>query len=102
MIEPKNVKPLRDHLLVKVDKPPKEKRTQSGLILNVSTSKPECKGEVIAVGQGRYLNNGNLLPISIEVGNTVLFYDYAGVIIDEDATAIYLLIKENDVFAILK
>lgn len=96
------IKPTRDHLLVKIEKQPKEQKSKSGLIITTVSKKPECKGEVVAVGTGRYLNTGELLPISVEVGNTVLFYDYAGVIIGEDNTATYLLIKENDIFAILK
>lgn len=96
------VKPTRDHILVKVEKPPKVQTSKSGIILNTSTKRPECKGEVLAVGTGRYLNNGEHLPIHIDVGNTVLFYDYAGVIIEDTETATYMLLKENDVLAILK
>lgn len=98
----KKIKPTRDHLLVKVQKPPKIQETKSGLILSTSTQKPECKGEVIAVGTGRYLNNGKHLPIHIDVGNTVLFYAYAGVIIEDSETTLYMLLKENDVLAIIK
>ena len=58
-------------------------------------------GEVIAVGDGRVLNNGEVLPFSVKVGEKVLYNKYAGseVILDTEK---YLIIKETDILAIVK
>ena len=58
-------------------------------------------GEVIAVGEGRTLNNGTVLPLSIKAGQQVIYNKYAGtqVMSGEDK---YLIVKESDILAIVK
>ena len=67
-----NFKPLGDRVLVKPESV--EQKSKGGLILNDSISRGQkIEGEVIAVGTGLYSQNGNLIPMSVKVGDKVLF-----------------------------
>jgi len=94
-----NYKPLNDHVLIK---PIEEDETsKAGIILpdTVDKEKPE-KGEIIAVGQGKILDNGQRAPMSVSVGQKVLFKKYAP---DEmPGEADLLMIKEEDIMAVIE
>ena len=82
----------------------REQKTASGLILMVNKTEQNSRKDianVVAVGEGRRLNNGQLLPMSVKAGDKVLFNKYAGteVAIEED---VYLIITECDVLAVIK
>src|SRR3989338_773522 len=92
--------PLHDKVIVKaLDK---EKMTSSGIVLpdTVDKERPE-QGEVVAVGPGKLLDNGARSPLSVKVGQKVLFTKYAPneVKVDEQE---YLVISESDVLAIIE
>jgi len=93
-----NIKPLRDQILLK----PIEKKTKSGIVIpdTVEKEKPE-QGEVIAVGSGKITEDGKIIPLSVKVGDKVLFTKYGPteVKIDEEE---YLVVKEEDILAILE
>lgn len=97
--------PVRDHLLIEVENPKKESATKSGIILKTETVQKQTIAKVLAVGEGRMLEDGRILPCSINVGDKVLFYDYAGVVVypkNQEADKSYLIIKQNDIIAIVK
>lgn len=97
------IMPSRDHVLVVIEVPKTgEVKTKSGIVLHSTKQKPQCIGTVEAVGTGRILNNGSHVPMSVEVGNKVLFYDYVGTIVEQTNDVIRLLIKENDIMAIIE
>lgn len=82
----------------------KELKTASGIVLPNTQTEQQLRKDianVIAVGEGRRLNNGQLLPMTVQAGNKVLYNKYAGteVVIEE---VVYLIIKESDVLAIIK
>ena len=95
-----NLKPLSDHLIVKPIE--EDIATKSGIVLpdTVDKEKPE-QGEVVAVGQGRVLDNGNRLPVSVKVGQKVLFKKYSPDEIKIDGEN-YLVLSESDVMAIVE
>lgn len=98
------LQPIGDNLVIKVKDKEKEEVTKSGLILlnqGTQQSLRQDIGEVIALGDGRTLNNGEVLPFKVKKGEKVLYNKYAGteVIIDTDK---YLIIKETDILAIVK
>lgn len=98
------LQPIGDNLVIKIKDKEKEEVTKSGLILlnqGTQQSLRQDIGEVIAIGEGRVLNNGDVLPFSVKIGEKVLYNKYAGseVIIDTDK---YLIIKETDILAIVK
>lgn len=99
------LQPTGDNIVLLLPKPEakKEEKTSAGIILPNKTEQNSRKdiADVVAVGEGRRLNNGELLPTSVKAGDKVLFNKYAGteVMIEEN---IYLIIKECDVLAIIK
>ena len=95
-----NLKPLNDHLIVKPIQ--EDKTTKSGIVLpeTVDKEKPE-QGEVMAVGPGRVLDNGNRLSMSVKVGNKVLFKKYSPDEIKMNGEDL-LVLSESDVIAIVE
>lgn len=95
-----NLKPLHDNVVVKPLLA--EETTKAGIVLpdTADKEKPE-KGEVLAVGLGKRLENGQLSPMSVKVGDRVMFKKYSPdeIKIDEQE---YLLIGENDILAVLE
>lgn len=94
------LKPLHDNLVLKPISV--EETTKTGIVLPETASKenPE-KGEVVAVGPGKRMENGDIVPISVKIGDKVMFKKYSPdeIKIDDEE---YLLISENDVLAILE
>jgi chaperonin GroES len=92
-----NYKPLSDRVIVEQEGA--ETKTASGIVLpDAAQEKPQL-GKVLAVGQGRYNDKGELTPLQIKVGDTVIFAKYGGTEFKE-AGKEYLIIKESDVLAI--
>ena len=88
-----NIKPLADRVLVKPL--PAEKMTASGLIIPDSAKEKQQKGTVIAIGKG--LKDE---PMTVKVGDTVLFGKYSGTELVVDSTE-YLIMRESDILAIV-
>lgn len=97
------IMPTQDNVIVKLPKVEKEKVTQSGIVLAGASTQQEMpeKGTVVAVGEGRILNNGTLITMKIKEGDEVIFNRFAGTKIQaEDGE--FLIIKENDILAVVK
>lgn len=95
-----NVKPLNDRVIVKPISA--EEVSKSGIILpeTVDKEKPE-RGEIIAVGPGKLLENGARASMSVAVGNKVMFKKYSPDEIKVDGVE-YLVLEESDILAILE
>lgn len=94
-----NFKPLGDNLLVKPLQ--QEEVTRSGIVLpNASEKKPE-KGEVVAMGSGKKLENGTTNPMSVKVGDIVMFKTYSPDEIKLNDEKM-LIISESDILGILE
>jgi chaperonin GroES len=93
-----NIKPLSNYIFVEPLN--EEKTTKSGIIIPETAEEKPMIGKVIAVGPGKTTDEGKLIPISLKVGDKVLFAKYAPSEIKiEDQK--YLVIREEDVMAIL-
>ncbi len=94
--------PLADRVLVKPGNPDESKKTKSGIIIPDTASKerPE-QGEVIAVGEGRTTDAGELIPMKLKVGDVVLFSKYGPDEIKIDGVEYYIL-REDSVLAVIK
>ncbi len=94
------IKPLNDHIIIK---PLEEKETTKGGIIlpeTVDKEKPE-RGEVLAVGPGKLLENGSRAALSVKIGDRVMFKKYGPDEIRVDDQEL-LVIKEEDIIAILE
>ena len=93
-----NVRPLHDRLLVRRIE---EKETVKGGIIIPDTAKEKPQeGQVLAVGNGKILENGTKLPLDVKVGDKILFGKYSGTDIKIDGQE-YLILREDEVLAIL-
>mgnify|MGYP001596306599 CR=1 FL=1 len=95
-----SVKPLGDHVIVKPLK--EDEKTASGIVLpdTVEKERPE-KGQVIAMGPGKLLENGTRAPMQIKVGDKVMFKKYSPDEIKIDGEEM-LVISESDIIAVLE
>jgi chaperonin GroES len=92
------VRPLHDRLLVRRLE---EKETAGGGIIIPDTAREKpMKGKVLAVGDGRVLENGKKLPLDVKAGDKVLFGKYSGTEIKIDGEEV-LIVREDEVLAIL-
>jgi len=93
------LKPLADKIVVK---PIKQEETASGIIIpeTVDKEKPE-KGEVVAVGPGKLLDNGQRAQIEVQIGNKVLFTKYSPHEVKVDGQEL-LVLSESDILAVIE
>jgi chaperonin GroES len=88
-----NLKPLADRVIVEAA--PAEEKTASGIIIPDTAKEKPQKGKVIAIGTGKKDE-----PMTVKVGDTVLYGKYAGTEIQIDGRE-YLIMRENDIFAVI-
>ncbi len=94
-----SIRPLYDRVVVR--RLEAETTSAGGIIIPDSASEKPVQGEVIAVGQGAVLDNGTTRPLAVEVGDRVLFGQYAGTEVKLEGDAL-LVMKESDILAVLE
>ncbi len=94
------IKPLADRVVLEPME--REEMTKAGIVLpdTAEKEKPE-RGKVVAVGSGRVTDEGNTIPMSVKVGDVVLFRKYGPDEIKVDEKE-YLIAKEEDILAVLE
>ncbi|MFZ5897893.1 MAG: co-chaperone GroES [Bacillota bacterium] len=93
------IRPLGDRVVVKPL--PMEERTKGGIVLPDTAKEKPQKGEVVAVGSGKLLENGQRVPIDLKPGDKVLYSKYAGNEVKIDDVE-YLILRESDVLGVLE
>jgi len=94
-----NVRPLYDRIVVKRIE---EKETvQGGIIIPDSAKEKPQEGEVVAVGKGKRLEDGKVIPLDVKVGDRILFGKYSGNEIKLDNEE-FLIMREDEVLGILE
>lgn len=93
------LKPLGDRIVVKVLN--QEETTKGGIVLPDTAKEKPQEGEVIAIGTGKVLENGQKLPLEVKIGDKVLFSKYGGTEVKVEGEE-YLILSERDVLAILE
>ena len=93
------IKPLQDYVLILPDE--KMKTTEGGFLLPDSEAEMTYKAKVIAVGEGRYDDNGNLIPMRIKPGQTILHKSFGltGVKIDGEE---HFIVEERSILGIVE
>ena len=93
------IRPLHDRILVKREE---EKEVKKGGIIIPDTAKEKpIEGEVIAVGNGKILEDGKVRPLDIKAGDRVLFSKYAGTEIKIDGQE-HLMMREEDILGVIE
>ena len=94
-----NIRPLHDRVVVR--RKEEEKTTAGGIVLPGSAKEKPSQGEVLAVGNGRVLDNGDVRPVDVKVGDTVVFGKYAGSDTIEFEGEELVILSEGDIKAVL-
>ena len=93
------IQPLADRIMVEVLEA--KDVTKGGIVLPDSAKEKPQEAKVVAVGKGKVSDEGKLIPTEVKVGDKILFGKYSGTEITMDGTE-YLILKEEDILAIIK
>ena len=93
------IKPLQDRIIVK--RLEEEAKTKGGIIIPDAAKEKPQEGKVIAVGDGKVLDNGQKFALTVKVGDKILFGKYSGTEIKIDGEE-HLIMREDDVLGIVE
>ena len=93
------LRPLQDRLVVK--RLSEEEKTKGGIIIPDTAKEKPLEGEVIAVGNGKVLENGKLHALEIKAGDRVLFGKYSGTEVKVDGED-HLILREDEVLGVVE
>jgi chaperonin GroES len=94
-----NLRPLHDRIVV--ERQEQETKTASGIYIPDQAAEKPDQGKVLAVGNGKILEDGKVRPLDVKVGDKILFGKYSGQTVkigDKE----YLVMREEDVFAVVQ
>lgn len=94
------IRPLHDRVIVK--RTETESKSAGGIVLTGSAAEKSTRGEVLATGNGRILENGDVRPLDVKVGDTVIFKDGYGVEKEKIDGEEVLIMSEADILAIVE
>ena len=94
-----NIRPLHDRVVVR--RLEEETKTAGGIVLPDSAAEKPSQGEVIAVGPGKILDNGDVRPLDVKAGDKVLFGQYGGSTVKVDGDEL-LILSESEIFGVLE
>ena len=94
-----NIRPLYDRVVVRRNA--EEETTAGGIVLPGSAKEKPNQGEVVAVGEGKSLDNGEIRPLAVKVGDTVVFGQYAGSNTIEIDGEELIIMGESEIFAVV-
>ncbi|MCB1683276.1 MAG: co-chaperone GroES [Pseudomonadales bacterium] len=93
------IRPLHDRVVVR--RLEEESTTAGGIVLPDSASEKPSRGEVLAAGPGRILDNGETRPMDVKVGDKVIFGQYGGSTVKIDREEL-LILSESEIFGVLE
>ena len=93
-----NLRPLHDRVIVK--RLDQETKTASGLIIPDAAAEKPDQGEILAVGNGKVQDNGQVRPLEVKVGDRVLFGKYSGQAVKVNGEEL-LVMREEDIMAVV-
>ena len=94
-----NIRPLHDRVIVK--RLESETKTAGGIVIPDSAAEKPVQGKVIAVGNGKIMEDGKVRPLDVKVGDKILFGKYSGTEVKVDGEDL-LVMREEDVMAVIE
>ena len=94
-----SLRPLHDRVIV--ERLEQETKTASGIVLPDAAAEKPDQGKVVAVGNGKILDDGKVRPLDVKVGDKVLFGKYSGQAVKIDGKEV-LVMREDDIMAIVQ
>ena len=93
------IRPLQDRVIVKRVK--EEEKTKGGIIIPDTAKEKQIEGEVVAVGNGKVLEDGTVRKMDVKAGDRVLFGKYSGTEVKIDGEE-HLILREDDILGVLE
>jgi chaperonin GroES len=93
------IRPLADRVIVK--RIEEEEKTKGGIIIPDSAKEKPQEGKVIAVGKGKLMDDGKVIPLDVKVGDRILFGKYSGTEVKIDGEE-HLIMREEDILGIIE
>ena len=93
-----NIRPLHDRVIIR--RMEEEKTSPGGIVIPDSATEKPVKGEVVAIGNGKILESGDVRPLDVKVGDIILFGKYSGTEVSVDGVEL-LVMREDDIPAII-
>ena len=93
------VRPLHDRVIVK--RLEEERTSPGGIVIPDSAAEKPVQGKIVAVGKGKILEDGNVRPLDVKVGDKILFGKYSGTEVKVDGEDL-LVMREEDVMAVIE
>jgi chaperonin GroES len=93
------IRPLHDRVIVK--RLEAEEKTASGIVIPGSAAEKPDQGEIVAIGKGKILENGDVRALDVKVGDKVLFGKYSGQAVKMDGEEL-LVMREEDIMGVVE
>ena len=93
------IRPLHDRVVVR--RMEEERTSPGGIVIPDSAAEKPIQGEVIAVGNGKHLDNGDIRPLDVKVGDRVLFGKYSGTEVKVSGEEV-LVLREDDIMGVIE
>ncbi len=94
-----NIRPLHDRVIVK--RTEEERTTAGGIVIPDTAAEKPIRGEIMAAGKGKILENGDVRPLDVKVGDKVLFGKYSGTEVKVNGQDL-LVMREEDIMGVLE
>ena len=94
-----NIRPLYDRIVVK--RIEEQETMRGGIIIPDTAKEKPQEGEVMAVGKGKRLEDGKVVPLDVQVGDRILFGKYSGSVIKLDGDE-YMIMREDEVLGVIE
>jgi chaperonin GroES len=93
------IRPLHDRVIVKREE--EERKSSGGIVIPDTATEKPMFGKVVAVGKGKILENGDIRPVDLKVGDKILFGKYSGTEVKLDGDELVAM-REEDVMAVIE
>ena len=93
------LRPLHDRVIVR--RKEEERTSPGGIVIPDTAAEKPIRGEILAAGNGKLLENGDVRPLDVKVGDNVLFGKYAGTEVKVDGEEL-LVMREDDIMAVIE
>jgi len=94
-----NIRPLHDRVILK--RMEEETTSAGGIVIPDSAAEKPMRGEIMAIGNGKRLDSGDVIPLDVKVGDTVLFGKYSGTEVKVNGEDL-LVMREEDIMGVLE
>ena len=94
------IRPLHDRVIVKREE--EERKSAGGIVIPDTATEKPMFGKVVAVGKDKILENGDIRPVDLKVGDKILFGKYSGTEVKMDGDELVVMRREEDVMAVIE